>query len=85
MNLEPGYQIAYCAIERSIKKGFKHFDFLRGDEPYKSRWNTRRKPIQRIRFIPRNPLANIKHGLWLTGRSIKNYVRPGTLNPDAGE
>lgn len=75
MKMEPGYQMAYCAIERSITKGFQHFDFLRGDEPYKARWNTKRIPIHRIRFIPRNSVASFKHGLWLTGRTIKNYVR----------
>jgi hypothetical protein len=29
-------------------------------------------------------MANIKHGLWLTGRSIKNYVRAGISSADAG-
>ena len=74
MKLEPGYQIGFCAIQRSIEKGFKHFDFLRGDEPYKSRWNTTRIPISRTRFIPHNTIARLKHGLWLTGRSLKTRI-----------
>lgn len=76
LSLEAGYQMAYCAIVRSIEKGFQKFDFLRGDEPYKSRWDTRRIPIQRVRFIPRRTSASLKHGLWVTGRSIKGLVAP---------
>lgn len=81
MSLEPGYQVGVSAIQHSIEKGFKRFDFLRGDEPYKSRWNTSRIPISRTRFIPRNTMARLKHGLWLTGRSIKTRVKPVDDSP----
>jgi len=73
-SLEPGYQLAACAIQRSIDAGFKGFDFLRGDEPYKARWNTRRIPLSRVKFIPRTITAQLKHSLWLTGKSLKGRV-----------
>ena len=72
--LEPGYQMAAYAIQRSIDQGFKAFDFLRGDEPYKARWNTTRVPLSRVKFIPRSITAQLKHSLWLTGRSFKEQV-----------
>ena len=72
--LEPGYQMVACAIQRSIDQGFKTFDFLRGDEPYKARWNTTRVPLSRVKFIPRSIAAQLKHSLWLTGRSLKHHV-----------
>ena len=72
--LEPGYQMAACAIQRAILSGFRAFDFLRGDEPYKARWNTTRVPLSRIKFIPRTFSAQLKHSLWLTGRSFKEHV-----------
>jgi len=72
--LEPGYQMAACAIQRAIAQGFKTFDFLRGDEPYKARWNTTRVPLSRVKFIPRTLTAQLKHSLWLTGRSLKGHV-----------
>ncbi len=84
LHLEPGYQICYTAIQRSIERGFTHLDFLRGDEPYKSRWNTTRIPIVRKRYVPRTTLATIKHGIWLTGKSIKQYVNPAaSTSPSA--
>lgn len=79
MNLEPGYQICYSAISRAIERGFKRFDFLRGDEPYKSRWDTTRIPMSRIRFVPPTSIAKLKHGIWLTGRSFKNYVSKSSI------
>jgi hypothetical protein len=74
LNLEPGYQVCFAAISRSIEQGFKRVDFLRGDEAYKTRWNTTRIPLERKRYIPQTTLAKFKHGIWLTGRSIKHYV-----------
>ncbi len=74
MRLEPGYQICSIAVQRAIALGLQQFDFLRGDEPYKARWNTSRIPITRTRFIPRNSVANLKHSVWLTGRTLKHLV-----------
>ncbi len=73
ISLEPGYQIAVLAIERTIEKGFKKFDFLRGDEPYKSRWLTQRVALTKTRFVPRRIGSQVKHGIWATGRSLKQY------------
>lgn len=72
--LEPGYQSVLASINHAIDKGFKYFDFLRGDEPYKARWSTTREAILRRKFIPPTMAAQLKHGTWVIGRSIKNYV-----------
>ena len=79
-SLEPGYQTNYAAIEFAIEAGFKHFDFLRGDEPYKARWSTTREALLRRKYVPRKLSAQIKHGTWVIGRSIKNYIS-GTGTP----
>lgn len=75
MKLEPGYQMAVAAMQKSKENGYEHFDFLRGDEPYKSRWQTKRVDILRSRFVPRKLGARLKHNVWLTGQVIKNYLR----------
>ena len=75
MQLEPGYQSVLSSIEASIEDGFEHFDFLRGDEPYKSRWNTTRVPILRTRWVPRKLKSLVKHNLWVAGRTVKGYLR----------
>jgi len=73
-SLEPGYQSVMVAINHAMEKNFKFFDFLRGDEPYKARWSTTREAIVRRKFIPPTMSAQLKHGTWVIGRSIKNYV-----------
>lgn len=73
-SLEPGYQSVMVAIDHAIENGCKYFDFLRGDEPYKARWSTTREAIVRRKFIPPTMAAQLKHGTWVIGRSIKNYV-----------
>jgi CelD/BcsL family acetyltransferase involved in cellulose biosynthesis len=75
ISLEPGYQIAVLALQSSIRKGYRKFDFLRGDEPYKSRWQTKRIPLVRARFIPRNFRSQLMHGVWWTGHSIRQYLK----------
>jgi CelD/BcsL family acetyltransferase involved in cellulose biosynthesis len=71
---EPGYQSVLASIEHAIAHEFKYFDFLRGDEPYKARWSTTREAVIRRKFIPPTVSAQLKHGTWVIGRSIKNYV-----------
>lgn len=75
LSAEPGYQIAVLALQAAIRKGFRKFDFLRGDEPYKSRWLTKRIPLVRARFIPRNFRSQLMHGVWWTGHSIRQYLK----------
>ena len=83
VSLEPGYQVVVAALQRSIEKGFRRFDFMRGDEPYKARWRTERLPLVRTRFIPRNFSSQFKHGIWSTGRSIRQYLKHNLPSPSA--
>jgi len=75
LSLEPGHQIAVSSVQRSIEKGFQYLDFLRGDEPYKSRWLTTRTPLTRIKLVPRNLSSQLKHSIWQTGYSLKQYLK----------
>ncbi len=79
---EPGYQTNLAAIEYAISDGLKYFDFLRGDEPYKARWSTTREAILRRKYVPRKLTSQLKHGTWMLGRSIKNYMT-GLGQPDS--
>ena len=73
-SVEPGYQTNLAAIQYAISEGYKYFDFLRGDEPYKARWSTTREPLVRRIYVPRKLKSQLKHGTWVIGRSIKNYM-----------
>ena len=75
VNLEPGHQFVYFSIEHAIATGKTGFDFLRGDEPYKARWNASPVGLERIRLVPRNMSARIKQGSIGIGKSVRDCLR----------
>jgi CelD/BcsL family acetyltransferase involved in cellulose biosynthesis len=47
-DLSPGVVMTWAYIRRSLERGIRRFDFLRGDEPYKYEWGAVDEPIQRL-------------------------------------
>jgi len=50
-------------LEYSMKQGLKKFDFLRGNEPYKNRWNAMITKNSSITFFRKNLKGNLLHFL----------------------
>jgi CelD/BcsL family acetyltransferase involved in cellulose biosynthesis len=46
--LSPGVVMTWAYIRRSLERGLRRFDFLRGDESYKYEWGAVDEPIQRL-------------------------------------
>jgi CelD/BcsL family acetyltransferase involved in cellulose biosynthesis len=44
----PGWVLLAMLIRRAIESGYKAFDFMRGDEPYKFQWGGKGEPIMRL-------------------------------------
>ena len=74
MDLEPGHLMITHMVRKTIEQGFRRFDFLRGDEPYKKYWGAERIPLFRSRSVSRGAiptatvqsfrmLKNVKHSL----------------------
>ncbi len=82
-SLEPGHLIFAHSIRQAIAGGFREFDFLRGDEPYKERWNARRIPLLRTRIVPPRLSAKLRNGLWAAGRNVRNWARTRALPESA--
>jgi CelD/BcsL family acetyltransferase involved in cellulose biosynthesis len=79
--LEPGHLVLTAALRQAIEKGQSHFDFLRGDEPYKARWNAEPQPLVRVRLVPNRWLPRWRMKLWSAARSLKLRLRPSRLAP----
>ena len=75
LNLEPGYQLICHALMKSIADELQHFDFLRGDEPYKARWLTTPISLKKTDWIPRKLTAQVKQGFLQTMRDLRTYLR----------
>lgn len=80
---EPGYQAIVVALDHAISRGATFYDFLRGDEAYKSRWSTTREAIIKRRFAPKRLSATLKHNCWVAGYRFKQFAK-SFLNTSAG-
>ena len=74
-DLEPGHLINTWGVQKSIVEERRYYDFLRGDEPYKARWNTERIPLVRTRMVPARLTARFRHGIWTAGVQLKNWTK----------
>jgi CelD/BcsL family acetyltransferase involved in cellulose biosynthesis len=48
--VSPGTLLVAATIRRAIEEGKQHFDFMRGDEPYKRRWKPQHV-LRNLRFL----------------------------------
>ena len=67
-----GQQLIHFAIETGIEKGYREFDFLRGNETYKSKWVHDIRNVYVLRFFDRRPKSRIA----MAGKSIRTLLRP---------
>ena len=51
--LKPGTTLFALVIQRSIDRGYAKYDFLRGGEAYKYRWNAKDRLTHRVTIYPR--------------------------------
>jgi CelD/BcsL family acetyltransferase involved in cellulose biosynthesis len=73
--LGPGTAMLAVSLQQAIEAGFRHFDFLRGDEPYKTTWNAEPRPLARLRIAGRRPVARVRHAAWRTTETVKHWAR----------
>ena len=74
LHLSPG-RLAHClTLRRAIERGYHTFDFLRGDEPYKSHWRAEPRDTLEIRAAPARTGAQLRLGLWLAGSNAKRRL-----------
>ena len=78
-HLEPGHLLGTVAVQQAISRGHQYFDYLRGDEPYKANWQTKRVPLSKWQIVSRRIPSRLRFGFWETGRTIKNWL-PGSSN-----
>ncbi len=74
-HLEPGYLLYTRSFHDLIDAGYTKFDFLRGDESYKSGWNTQGLPLVRVLGIPPRRTSQLRHQTYLLARSVKRVAK----------
>jgi CelD/BcsL family acetyltransferase involved in cellulose biosynthesis len=74
--LEPGHVLMVASIRRAIAEGRTGFDYLRGDEPYKSKWGGQPIPLTKIRFVVPLTSARIQNQAESAARKIRDAFFP---------
>lgn len=75
-SLSPGTLLVASTIRRAIEDGSRVFDFLRGDEDYKRRWQPQRCYANQRHLIALNPLrGGIGKAINDASSRIENQVR----------
>ena len=74
LDCEPGRAIIKAQIETAVERGASFMDFLRGDEPYKSRFNTERIENVRHVIVGRGTRARMIQSLLTIGRALKSLI-----------
>lgn len=63
-SISPGTLLVAATIRRAIDEGLEHFDFLRGDEPYKRRWKPQHE-LKNYRLLhAKNPFRGGMGASW---------------------
>ncbi len=85
--LSPGHLSLMIGIRHAISEGYWAFDFLRGDEPYKSHWRASPRPVLEFRVAAPRPLGRLRLVAWRAGSQVKRrfkaLLRPGGETPFA--
>ncbi len=80
---EPGHLINTYTLQYAMENGISQFDFLRGDEQYKSGWNAQCKPLLHTRSTSPKLSSRLKNSVWNAGRSLKNWRNSAiTITPE---
>ncbi len=75
INERPGWMGTIGSLRAAIEQGYRTFDFMRGDEAYKSSWGARPRPTTETRIITRRPAAQLRHTAWLAHRQMRRWAK----------
>jgi len=82
---QPGRLMIMLTLRRAIEAGYRTFDFLRGDEPYKAQFRAAPRGAFTLRAAPDRPRAQLQHKLWLARNNLKQWIREGGRGKAEGE
>jgi len=75
LRLEPGHVTNALLMKYAIERGYETLDFLRGDEPYKAKWNALARPLERSRISCPHWSSQWRSHLIRWGRHLINGCR----------
>jgi CelD/BcsL family acetyltransferase involved in cellulose biosynthesis len=82
---EPGRLAAIATLKLAIAQGYRAFDFLRGDEPYKAHWRAKPRETFELRTAAGRPAAQFRYRAWAAGQNVLEWAQRGKRWLSAGK
>ena len=73
--LRPGHSLRVCELRRAIERGDLVYDFMCGDEDYKTQWANRQTAMRNFTIAGRGLLPRVRFGLESAARWAKESAR----------
>jgi CelD/BcsL family acetyltransferase involved in cellulose biosynthesis len=75
LDQRPGWMGTIGSLRAAIEQGYRTFDFMRGDEAYKSSWKAQPRATIETRIVARRPAARLRHTAWLAERQVRRWAK----------
>ena len=84
-HLEPGHLANAWTLRYAIDHGYRWFDYLRGDEPYKAQWGAVPTAVQRVRLWSPKLSTRLRRLAFSAGRSVVQWGKRQRILGTPGE
>lgn len=75
LDMEPGHFMISVSFRDAIARGIRHFDFLRGDEPYKTLWHGKPRAMVRAFLTPARRVSLAVEGVSVVANVLKQQFK----------
>ncbi len=72
---EPGRLSTIRCLQQAIQDQRRHFDFLRGDEPYKAHWRATPRKVINLRVVPNRRLARLRGHVLTLADTLNDWAK----------
>lgn len=78
LECEPGRLAMMATLRRAIEDGYRWFDLLRGDEPYKAHWRARPRASLEICVFPGHGADWLRQCALVAGQQARRWLHQGS-------
>lgn len=72
---QPGWLLNLLMVRECQQRGIANYNLMRGDEPYKACLGARPQKCDRLRFVPRRTIPQIRYHVWEAGAQLRDWAQ----------
>ena len=77
LDFEPGKLATLATLRQAIDQGYRAFDLLRGDEPYKAHWRAIPRASMQVTIWSPQSASRLRDEAWRAGLQLRQWLRTG--------